>query len=892
MVAALSVAILIGCTGAADVVRWTFDTEADAKAWVANGHLKNVVVKDGVVRADAVDRDPFFTCKGIEFQATPWQYVLLRMKASRPGQGQLFWSGETTGQYDSFSPQKVTSFQVRGTGQWEQIAVFPFWQTEGTIRQLRLDVYEGAHFEVDAIRVLSWGDAKPPITDVYSWPFKGDTSAWQASPGGDILLAPRLRLSVGDRPWVMVVARSDKAASVGIIWSASDVRGMQQQTFVLRGDGKLRHYNVELSGVGSWRDPIVAFGLRLPTDVNLHLESVQIAEEPSGPPELDVAYLGLENGAIRAGRPAGVIAQFRNNGGSAARGVKLKLTLPDGLICPNGKTEQILDELDYDDQKTLAWPVVAERPGDYTIRLLTKGAGASELAVATLRFLPALNLPKADYVPEPRSVETDLDVCAYYYPGWYSSARWDCIRRVAPIRKPILGYYDEANPECVDWQIKWAIENGITCFLVDWYWAKGSKRLEHWFDAYRKARYRDRLKVAIMWANHIPPGSHSPEDWHKVTREWIERYFTLKSYYHIDGKPAVFLWSPHNIRRDLGGPEAVAKLFAESQAMAKTAGHRGISFLAMFGHESNAGVEALLKEGYYGATNYHEWADATSIQPDRKRVQYQDIVTTVRKTWEAKVARCGKLVYYPVVETGWDSRPWHGDRSQIINGRTPARFEDILRQAKSYCKQIGRHMVVLGPINEWGEGSYIEPNTEFGFEMYEAIRRVFARGDSSSWPMNVAPADVGRGPYDFPKVSSTTDWTFDADAGGWSPMMGVGEFAVKNGTLRFKTTTHDPAIMTDTGGIRARKLTQATIRMQLVGDITAGDRGQMFFSIPAQSMTDATSFYFPLATDGKMHTYTVDLTKVPRWRRLITTLRFDPCSAKDVEVIIDEIKLK
>ncbi|MCB9784225.1 MAG: glycoside hydrolase family 99-like domain-containing protein [Candidatus Omnitrophica bacterium] len=87
-----------------------------------------------------------------------------------------------------------------------------------------------------------------------------------------------------------------------------------------------------------------------------------------------------------------------------------------------------------------------------------------------------------------------------------------------PIRKPMLGYYDEGDPECVDWQIKWAVENGITCFLVDWYWIQGKQHLTHWFEAYKKSKYQDDLKVAIMWANHNPPGTHSREDWREVTK--------------------------------------------------------------------------------------------------------------------------------------------------------------------------------------------------------------------------------------------------------------------------------------------------------------------------------------------------------------------------------------
>ncbi|MBN2272524.1 MAG: glycoside hydrolase family 99-like domain-containing protein, partial [Sedimentisphaerales bacterium] len=101
-------------------------------------------------------------------------------------------------------------------------------------------------------------------------------------------------------------------------------------------------------------------------------------------------------------------------------------------------------------------------------------------------------------------------------------------------------------------------------------------------------------------------------------------------------------------------------------------------------------------------------------------------------------------------DTGWDSRPWHGDKSMVIQGRTPQLFEELLRQAKSFCEERGKTMLILGPVNEWGEGSYIEPCTEFGFEMLEAVRKVFATRVSTSRPVNVSPSDVGLGSYDFP----------------------------------------------------------------------------------------------------------------------------------------------
>ena len=50
-----------------------------------------------------------------------------------------------------------------------------------------------------------------------------------------------------------------------------------------------------------------------------------------------------------------------------------------------------------------------------------------------------------------------------------------------------------------------------------------------------------------------------------------------------------------------------------------------------------------------------------------------------------------------------------------------------------------------------GEGSYIEPNNEFGFGMYEAIREVLCKKPEGGFPVNYAPHEVGLGPYDYPK---------------------------------------------------------------------------------------------------------------------------------------------
>jgi len=737
--------------------QWEFESDSDLRQWVPNSHLSNVVIKDGVISTDAVDWDPFFLCRGITIAARPYQYVVIRLRANRPGIGELFWSGELEGQYGGLTEKKKVRFQIKGENNWQEIVVFPFWHTEGVIRQLRLDLYEGAHFEIDWIRLLEWGGNQLQ-SGVCVWGFGGNTSRWQIYPEAHELFAPPLRIDVSDKGWVTIEMESDKEDVASILWACENVPGLQSEEFVIRGDGKLHSYNLQMTGNPIWCDNIIAFGIRLPQKGNMRLESIRIDKEPSGPGDLEVIYFGFENGANRAGRPCRLLAQILNRGGSPQGIRDIHLILPNELKLLSEPDRLWHSGIEHDEIARFIWEIMAEKPGTYQVGLFFSGKGnIPPDQKMLLEFTEPFAVTNAEYVPKPTPVKTGIEICAFYFPGWDSARKWDCIRRVTPNRKPLLGYYDESNPECVDWQIRWAVENGISCFLVDWYWVQGRQQLTHWFEAYRKARYRDFLKVAIMWANHNPPNTHSVEDWLNVTRHWIENYFSLKSYYNIDNKPSIFIWNPTGIRNDLGGSEAVKKVFNQSQDMARAAGFQGITFVAM-GNDFGAGhIQALLKEGYSGITTYHEWGHTIDSAISQKLFRYEDVVRNSPAAWREKDKAAGALRYYPCVDTGWDSRPWHGNKAMVIQGRTPELFEKLLMQARLFCEQNSKPVLILGPVNEWGEGSYIEPCTEFGFGMLEALRRVFAKGDSINWPINISPSDVGLGPYDFPQRPVRTD---------------------------------------------------------------------------------------------------------------------------------------
>ena len=401
------------------------------------------------------------------------------------------------------------------------------------------------------------------------------------------------------------------------------------------------------------------------------------------------------------------------------------------------------------------------------LRGTTKIPGFDLFAFAKPRLpfnvLPALELAPASYIPEPRPVKSEYEIGAYYFPGWSRRSGWDKVDATAPIRRPLLGYYDEANPEVVDWQIKWAVENGIQFFFVDWYWRAGQISLDHWVKAFYRAKYKKYLKWAVMWANHNGPGTHSEADWRAVTQFWLENYFKTPEYYQIDGKPVVVIWDPAVIDSDmiaeakkngveLKPGEGLARAFQISRDLCVEAGLKGVYFVAMKWPEhatDSATIQKLADATFDATTIYHDMHPGDKILANPKLYPYADVVSSAPERW-ASWRDAGILPFIPNLSTGWDSRPWHGFRQTVVYGRDVETFRKHCADYKEFADQTGVKRFVLAPLNEWGEGSYAEPNREFGFGMYEAIRDVFCEPGADGFPPNFAPSEVGLGPYDLP----------------------------------------------------------------------------------------------------------------------------------------------
>ncbi len=538
-------------------------------------------------------------------------------------------------------------------------------------------------------------------------------------------------------------------------------------------------------------------------------------------------------------------------------------------------------------------------------------------------------LPLLAYVPEPQPVKSAVEITAIYYPGTDQMSEWDVIAQTCPERKPLLGWFDEGNPEAIDWQIKWAVEHGISSFCVDWYWNKGYQRLEHWVKGYYKARYRKYLKWYMMYANHNQPGAHSTEDQIAVTKYWIDHYFKTPEYYTIDGKPVVCYWSVENLDRDfyveaaargekpgMDAYEGVRRAFAISEKMAKEAGLPGIHWQVMWSNTAydpvftfgmrDAGVASSISYGIINAARYL----APKAAAKAEGLTYDMVMEAMPTLWKTKAVQ-QEVPWWLPIPTGWDARPRSFSEAVVIRDRTPEKFAAICREARAFCEKNGLKHAVIHPINEWQEGSYIEPNEEYGFAMYDAIRDAFCEKPASGWPKNIKPSDVGLGPYDYPPLfrSSVQNWDFADSVEGWYRQpYGGGELEAKDGCLNFWVNWHrrNFNIRQRVVPFDAAKYVKFRIRMKItpnakagLGDVENPDMrlkwGAGDHPIIGSGLVIDEERYIascPVKCDGEFHEYTLDLSAIPDWKGMVNELWFEACQVKHARVAIDWMRFE
>lgn len=374
-------------------------------------------------------------------------------------------------------------------------------------------------------------------------------------------------------------------------------------------------------------------------------------------------------------------------------------------------------------------------------------------------------------VAQKKETRQRYDVAAFLYPAYASDdprlrpfwpmgiGEWETVMTMQKRypnhywnRKPLWGYINEADPSVMSMEMEEATKHGVNVFIFDWYWFDGRPFMETTLNnGFLKADNVSKMKFYLMWANHdvlnlwdtrlanvnennvIWTGKVDRQEFEKICKRNIEKYFKLPQYYKIDGKPVFMIYDIPQLITGLGGIEETVDALNWFKEETKKAGFPGLDLqITMWGVNLNySGFDAgktnspenefVKKLGFTSATHY-QFVHFTNVDDE-----YPNVVDRAEKEWY-RIDSVFDCKYYPHVSVGWDNSPRTG-RSAVVRNNTPENFEKALRKARDFVDKHPEQapLITINSWNEWTETSYLMPCNVYGYGYLEAIKNVFMK---------------------------------------------------------------------------------------------------------------------------------------------------------------------
>jgi hypothetical protein len=421
-------------------------------------------------------------------------------------------------------------------------------------------------------------------------------------------------------------------------------------------------------------------------------------------------------------------------------------------------------------------------------------------------------------VPRPKPIDIPYSITSIYMPKpSRPSHQWgdlrmlnerDQIKATRGQRYPLLGYYQGDSPEVLDWQIKMAVDRGITSFMFHDYWISGHPQPTYAtsIEAFRAARYKSAMTYGVVFnqcgtqANTGPARRQCFRE--EVLPYYVSHYFTDPNYLRIEGKPVIQVLS---MGHSLGTSDPVllqAFMDDADQYIADHTPYAGAYWIATeigatdhaapvsFALVDAAGFDAV-SPGYVFAGLWPTTPPEWPMPWNGPGVPYSELYTSAldlqAQNFQQSLATGVK--YISAVAPDFDYRWifWAQHPFLFFSGQNHFEYWQIVSTvhalAAAYPAALavntntGKPLVGIGPWNEQGESSTVEPGrsafqwpggaNEDPFFVATTIAKLF--GGPATYD-EYSPGDYSLG---FPEK---TEWTFSTASGldEWTSMTSAG----------------------------------------------------------------------------------------------------------------------
>jgi lipopolysaccharide biosynthesis protein len=303
-----------------------------------------------------------------------------------------------------------------------------------------------------------------------------------------------------------------------------------------------------------------------------------------------------------------------------------------------------------------------------------------------------------------------------------------------------LGFYDLRLPEARAAQAEMAATFGVEGFCYWHYWFGGRRMLERPFNEVLSSGKPD-FPFCLGWANHSWSGIWKDEPHRKLIDQiypgdaddrahfdYLLNTFNDHRYITVNGKPLLVIFKPTEM------PDA-KKRFDLWRELALKAGIKGLHIVGInmldFKSTTELGLDAIMLSTLAVTNTSNALVnEATRIAWGIRRrlslggpriVEYREAIKHLIP--DLTQFDCEA---YPCVYPNWDNTPRKGRKGLVLINSTPELFESHLNDAVKVVdgRAIENKLIFLKSWNEWAEGNYLEPDTKWGLQYLQALKRV------------------------------------------------------------------------------------------------------------------------------------------------------------------------
>ena len=296
-------------------------------------------------------------------------------------------------------------------------------------------------------------------------------------------------------------------------------------------------------------------------------------------------------------------------------------------------------------------------------------------------------------------------------------------------------------PETANQQFELARRYGIDAFCYYYYWFNGRRVLEKPLNDLVEGRSGP-FPFCICWVNEewrrnwdglsgevLMPLEHTPESDMAFIKDVLP-LLKHPDYVRVDGKPVLLVYRAAGLAQP-------AETAAKWKGYCRDNGIDDIHLCAAqtfgFGDPRTVGFDAAVEFPPHSAGStvpgvvFHRQLP----QPPDADTRYRGRIFDYQYLADSYMRRPEEG--YPLYRTcmlAWDNTARRGKDADVYLNFTVAKYEEWLAAdvAKSVAEHVDEALVFINAWNEWAEGSALEPDRFFGYELLESTRRAAKRG--------------------------------------------------------------------------------------------------------------------------------------------------------------------